>query len=216
MTRSGTFDIQALDGIQTFTVGGQVVDLAALGAGTPLVITGDAGTLTLTGYAGNNQGGTISYTFVHDSSITHDAGDGANSEFRTFTVSLTDVDGDSRSETLYARIVHDVPALLGSNSGQGGGEGSHDYVGIPGPGEGGNTLVNGLGGERGFGEQLAMAPNDDGSSGLIDISSVFAEGMNLFGTTYDSFYINNNGNITFEGPLGPTPRSASPAPTANR
>ncbi len=38
--------------------------------------------------------------------------------------------------------------------------------------------------------------NDDGSSALVDLPF----GFNFFGTTYDSVYVNNNGNITFEGP----------------
>jgi hypothetical protein len=66
---------------------------------------------------------------------------------------------------------------------------------------GSNALINGLGGPAGFGEHV-LAANDDGSTGLIDITSVFPDGMNFFGTTYTAFYINNNGNITFAAPLG--------------
>ncbi|MDH4190679.1 MAG: Ig-like domain-containing protein, partial [Betaproteobacteria bacterium] len=66
----------------------------------------------------------------------------------------------------------------------------------------GNTLVNGLGGTRGFGEYFLPA-NDDGSTGAINITSVFgASGINFFGHNYTSLYVNNNGNITFNGPLG--------------
>ena len=73
--------------------------------------------------------------------------------------------------------------------------------GIPGPGEGGNVLVNNLGGPNGFGENF-LAANDDGSTGFIDVTSIFTGGMNLFGQTYNGFYINNNGNITFESAMG--------------
>ncbi|OPH33809.1 nidogen-like domain-containing protein [Moraxella lacunata] len=63
-------------------------------------------------------------------------------------------------------------------------------------------LVNNLGGEKGFGESF-LDRNDDGSTGKIDITSVFGEeGLNFFGTKYTSLYINNNGNITFNGPSG--------------
>lgn len=58
------------------------------------------------------------------------------------------------------------------------------------------SLVNGLGGEAGFGENF-LYRNDDQSSDFIDITSVFENGINFFGTTYQGFYINNNGNITF-------------------
>jgi RHS repeat-associated protein len=59
------------------------------------------------------------------------------------------------------------------------------------------SLINGLGGTKGFGENV-LAANDDSSTGLIDIRSVFESGLNFFGTTYNGFYINNNGNITFQ------------------
>jgi trimeric autotransporter adhesin len=61
-------------------------------------------------------------------------------------------------------------------------------------------LINGLGGAAGFGENT-LARNDDGSSGFIDITSVFPTGLNFYGTIYTGFYINNNGNITFSSPV---------------
>ena len=58
---------------------------------------------------------------------------------------------------------------------------------------------------------LVMTPNDDGSSSRLDLPF----SMNFFGTTYDSFWVNNNGNITFTGPLSeftpePFPSSGLP------
>jgi len=61
-------------------------------------------------------------------------------------------------------------------------------------------LINGLGGESGFGEN-SVSRNDDGYSDAIDITSIFDGGLNLFGTTYTSMYVNTNGNITFDGGL---------------
>ncbi len=55
---------------------------------------------------------------------------------------------------------------------------------------------------------LAMAPNDDFSSGLITIPFQF----NLYGTNYSNLYINNNGNISFDAPYGTF--TADPFPTA--
>jgi hypothetical protein len=43
-----------------------------------------------------------------------------------------------------------------------------------------------------------MARNDDGSSAVQNLGFT----LNFFGTNYTQFYVNNNGNITFEGPLG--------------
>lgn len=43
-----------------------------------------------------------------------------------------------------------------------------------------------------------LAANDDGSTGLVDLG--FAANIN--GTSYTQTYVNNNGNITFDGDLG--------------
>ena len=59
-----------------------------------------------------------------------------------------------------------------------------------------NYLINELGGSVGFGENI-LDRNDDSSTGFIDVTSVFESGLNFFGTIYNGFYINNNGNITF-------------------
>lgn len=73
----------------------------------------------------------------------------------------------------------------------------------------GTDLLSGFGGAQGFGE-LAMLANDDGSSNQLNLP--FA--INFFGTTYEKFYANNNGNITFRSPLATyTPL---PFPIANQ
>jgi hypothetical protein len=57
-------------------------------------------------------------------------------------------------------------------------------------------LLDGLGGTRDYGE-LAMLQNDDGSSNQLPLPF----SVNFFGSTYADFWINNNGNITFNGPV---------------
>ncbi len=62
-------------------------------------------------------------------------------------------------------------------------------------------LVNGLGGVAGFGENSLPATNDDDlTSSAINITSVFSSGLNFYGTTYNSIYINTNGNVTLNSP----------------
>nr|WP_013334799.1 CARDB domain-containing protein [Gloeothece verrucosa]ADN18050.1 YD repeat protein [Gloeothece verrucosa PCC 7822] len=63
----------------------------------------------------------------------------------------------------------------------------------------GHYLIDGLGGDAGFGENY-LERNDDGSTDFIDITAVFPSGLNFFGKIYQGFYINNNGNITFNEP----------------
>jgi len=43
-----------------------------------------------------------------------------------------------------------------------------------------------------------LAANDDGSTGLVPIGF----NVNFFGITFNNLYVNNNGNVTFDGPLG--------------
>jgi hypothetical protein len=70
-------------------------------------------------------------------------------------------------------------------------------------------LLSGLGGAFGYGE-LAMSPNDDGSSNRLDLPFE----INFFGQTFNSFFINNNGNVTFQSALGTfTP---NPFPVTNQ
>jgi hypothetical protein len=42
-----------------------------------------------------------------------------------------------------------------------------------------------------------LARNDDGSTGLVPIGF----SINYFGSNYSNLYVNNNGNVTFTGPL---------------
>ncbi len=62
------------------------------------------------------------------------------------------------------------------------------------------VLTNGLGGTEGFGEN-SLSRNDDGSTALLDLSTVFSGGLDFFGNTYTSLYLNNNGNVTFANSL---------------
>ncbi|MGF1455573.1 MAG: nidogen-like domain-containing protein [Alphaproteobacteria bacterium] len=61
-------------------------------------------------------------------------------------------------------------------------------------------LVTNLGGPAGFGEN-SVSRNDDGSSPLIDLSSLFPGGLNFFGENFSSVFVNTNGNVTLDNPL---------------
>lgn len=48
-----------------------------------------------------------------------------------------------------------------------------------------------------LGAGTILPGNDDGSTGLVGTGFT----LNFFGATYSSLYVNNNGNVTFDGPL---------------
>ena len=67
------------------------------------------------------------------------------------------------------------------------------------------SRVDGLGGPRGYGTTF-LGPNDDGSTGGITLPFE----IQFFGNTYSRIFLNNNGNITFNGPLGAFTLTAFP------
>ncbi len=68
---------------------------------------------------------------------------------------------------------------------------------VPGVAHAQVPLVDMLGGPRGYGPDC-LGPNDDGSSMAIDITPVFPTGVQFFGATHTTMYVNTNGNITFD------------------
>ncbi|GBL11044.1 hypothetical protein MSj_02542 [Microcystis aeruginosa Sj] len=72
-----------------------------------------------------------------------------------------------------------------------------------------SVILNGFGGPAGFGE-LSQGPNDDGSSSQLNLPF----NIDFFGSDFSTFFVNNNGNLTFVNPLGQfTP---SPFPITNQ
>src|SRR5262245_44162086 len=61
-------------------------------------------------------------------------------------------------------------------------------------------LLTGLGGPAGYGPN-GLQLKDDESTREISITAAFPSGLRFFGMTFTSLYVNNNGNITFGGPL---------------
>ncbi|WFM73010.1 retention module-containing protein [Halomonas sp. CKK8] len=115
LTQSGTFSFTALDELGSLSVGGQslsLADLQGLSASTPLTLTSDHGTLTLTGFSGGAAGGTLSYSYTLDSTVDNDsvadATDGGYLD--SFAVSVVDADGSSASASLTVDIIDDVPS----------------------------------------------------------------------------------------------------------
>ncbi len=66
-------------------------------------------------------------------------------------------------------------------------------------------LRSGMGGSTGYGTNY-LSGNDDGSSPNIPLPFQ----VNFFGNVYNSVFVNNNGNITFNGPVGSYTPTAFP------
>ena len=133
------------------------------------------------------------YTFTQLQALAHpDSTNPDDSLLLNVTATLSDRDGSSITQGFVITVKDDGPTAV-----EGGGQPGTPptYQDIPALGQSGNALVNGLGGPAGFGENV-MYRNDDGST-WIDVAQIFPNGMNFFGTTYSGFYLNNNGNITF-------------------
>ena len=68
-------------------------------------------------------------------------------------------------------------------------------------------LIATFGGPAGYGTNN-LPENDDGSTGALALTAAFPGGLNFFGGPYTQVWVNNNGNITFQGPVGTyTPRA---------
>lgn len=74
-------------------------------------------------------------------------------------------------------------------------------------------LLDGLGGPTGYGEGT-LALSDDGASEPIDLGAAFPSGVLVYGTTYTSVYVNNNGSISFGGAI--TSYTPTPFPVTER
>jgi len=71
-------------------------------------------------------------------------------------------------------------------------------------------LIATFGGTLGYGTGGTVPGNDDGSSASINLTSAFPGGVRFFGGPYTSFFVNNNGNITFNRAVGQFTPTAFP------
>ncbi|MGL5661440.1 MAG: retention module-containing protein, partial [Aeromonas sp.] len=122
LTQSGTFSFSASDGVQSLTLGGvQLIVNGQVISSLPLTITSPLGNLlsiTAITYNSVTGEGQISYSYTLNDNETHTRpfNDAFLSE--TFSVVLTDLDGDKAEETLNVTILDDLPVLAGIEDGQ--------------------------------------------------------------------------------------------------
>ncbi|WCB47652.1 DVU1012 family biofilm structural adhesin [Nitratidesulfovibrio vulgaris] len=109
-TLTGDFTITAPDGLATVIIGGETV--ISGGALVNSTVTGDYGTLTITGY--NPVTGVITYSYELTGNADHTAGD--DTIFETFPITATDTDGDLASDSLNIQILDDAPVIIGGQA----------------------------------------------------------------------------------------------------
>ncbi|NTV96744.1 MAG: type I secretion C-terminal target domain-containing protein, partial [Thiobacillus sp.] len=113
LSKSGSFTIEALDGIRTVAIGGITLTAAQLttAATFPVTLATGHGTLSLTGYSGDDQGGTVSYTYTLTSAVDNDSEAGAGDDLYVdkIDVTVTDTDNDTGSTSINAGIADDAP-----------------------------------------------------------------------------------------------------------
>ncbi|WP_336957775.1 beta strand repeat-containing protein [Sphingobium aquiterrae] len=123
LTQSGSFQLSALDGITTVTVGGQPI-FTGNGFVPNVTIANAYGTLTVTGFTptvdgdGQVTGGTVTYSYVlNDNTLLH-VGANADSLTDSFVVAITDTDGSTDNASLDISIVDDVPTAHDDSAAQ--------------------------------------------------------------------------------------------------
>ncbi|PBJ21610.1 Bifunctional hemolysin/adenylate cyclase precursor [Pseudomonas sp. ACN8] len=116
LTRSGTFTINAPDGLSSLSIGAINLISGGVAAGFPQSITSPlGGTLTVTGF--NPATGVVSYSYTLNRAESHVRGEGANSLVEHVTVVASDSNGDSTTGTVTINIIDDVPQAVDDNNG---------------------------------------------------------------------------------------------------
>uniref|UniRef100_UPI001CC1BBA0 retention module-containing protein n=1 Tax=Pseudomonas sp. BF-B-25 TaxID=2832355 RepID=UPI001CC1BBA0 len=116
LTRSGTFTINAPDGLTSLSIGAINLISGGVAAGFPQSITSPLGsTLTITGY--DPATGVVSYSYTLNRAESHASGEGANSLVEHVTVVASDSNGDSATGTLEISIIDDVPEAVDDSNG---------------------------------------------------------------------------------------------------
>ncbi|MGE8066349.1 retention module-containing protein, partial [Pseudomonas sp. NPDC089569] len=171
LTQSGTFTINAPDGLSSLSIGGINVISGGVVAGFPQSITTPLGsTLTVTGY--NPATGVVSYSYTLNGSETHSSGDGTTLS-EHFTVVAGDTNGDTATGSLDVNITDDVPKAVDDSNAN---TASETRLTLD-----GNVLTNDVQGA----DRVAIGPD----SGPVTPGT--------FVGTYGTLVLNANGTYTY-------------------
>ncbi|WP_235655420.1 retention module-containing protein [Aeromonas veronii] len=225
LTQSGVFTFNAQDGVQSLALGnvtlitnGQSATSFPLSIISPL---GNVLTITAVTYNPVTGAGQVSYSYTLGDNENHTRPANDTSLSESFSVVLTDSDGDTASDTLDITILDDIPTLagdIGSTLGgqvqedaltSGNSEGSDQSVSATGLAGTLNTLVN-FGadgaGSFGLGSDVSSLVGQELTSGGVALSysvvgnvlTASADGVPVFTLTVGA---NGSYSFTLIGPL---------------
>ncbi|MDI1345454.1 MAG: nidogen-like domain-containing protein, partial [Pseudolabrys sp.] len=204
LSTHGAFNFSDVDLTDTHTA--SVIGFASDTSKAPgfTVPGGELGTFTPTiiESPGGSGQGQVAWTFTVDNAAVQGL-NGGQSVSEIYTVQISDGHGGvvAQDVTIVIGGTSDAPTIVGTTST---GQFTNPTLSATAASylTASHDLINGLGGPSRFGTQY-LAANDDESTGAINITDVFgAAGLNFFGHSYTSLYVNNNGNVTFGGASG--------------
>ncbi|MCF5898639.1 retention module-containing protein, partial [Aeromonas veronii] len=181
LTQSGVFTFNAQDGVQSLALGnvtlitnGQSATSFPLSIISPL---GNVLTITAVTYNPVTGAGQVSYSYTLGDNENHTRPANDTSLSESFSVVLTDSDGDTTSDTLDITILDDIPTLAGDIGSTLGGQVQEDAL-TSGNSEGTGQSVSASGAAGILNSLVNFGADGVGSFGLgSDVSSLTAQGL---------------------------------------
>ncbi|WP_421315336.1 retention module-containing protein, partial [Aeromonas veronii] len=181
LTQSGVFTFNAPDGVQSLALGnvtlitnGQSATSFPLSIISPL---GNVLTITAVTYNPVTGAGQVSYSYALGDNENHTRPANDTSLSESFSVVLTDSDGDTASDTLDITILDDIPTLAGDIGSTLGGQVQEDAL-ASGNNEGTGQSASASGAAGTLNNLVNFGADGAGSFGLgSDVSSLTAQGL---------------------------------------
>ena len=195
LTQGGTFTVDSPDGLNSLTVGG--VDILSEGTVYPVEVTGEYGTIRITGVTpvvdgdGDVTSVEVAYEYVLGENTLDHSEDGEDPVTDSFEIVATDSDGSTSTASLDVVVLDDVPeATDNSNSVSEGGEATGNVLsdddgdGVDNPGADGYASVGAVVGITSVNE----GTGDDEADG---------DGNFVLEGQYGTLTLNTDGSYTY-------------------
>ncbi|MCF7744512.1 retention module-containing protein [Aeromonas veronii] len=195
LTQSGVFTFNAQDGVQSLALGnvtlitnGQSATSFPLSIISPL---GNVLTITAVTYNPVTGAGQVSYSYTLGDNENHTRPADDTSLSESFSVVLTDSDGDTASDTLDITILDDIPTLAGDIGSTLGGQVQEDAL-ASGNSEGTGQSASASGAAGALNSLVNFGADGAGSFGLgSDVSSLTAQGLTSGGVALSYSVVGN-------------------------